>query len=70
MTSHWKSRKRKTATKFTFLSVVDSGRLHVFGSGQPTLAVYNPDRDQDDKTLRAGLRIIELLAEEAAKEIG
>jgi hypothetical protein len=44
--------------------------LHVFGSGQPTLAVYNPDRDQDDKTLRAGLRIIELLAEEAAKEIG
>ena len=27
-----------------------------------TLAVYNPDRDQDDKTLRAGLRIIEVLA--------
>jgi len=31
------------------------------------LAVYNPDRDQDDKTLRAGLRIIEVLAEEASK---
>jgi arginase len=27
------------------------------------LATYNPDRDQDDKTLYAGLRIIELLAE-------
>jgi arginase family enzyme len=35
-----------------------------------TLSVYNPDRDQDDKTLRAGLRIIEVLAEEAAREIG
>jgi len=34
-----------------------------------TLAVYNPDRDQDDKTLRAGLRIIEVLAE-AAGEMG
>jgi arginase len=28
-----------------------------------TLATYNPDVDQDGKTLRAGLRIIELLAE-------
>ncbi len=34
-----------------------------------TVAVYNPDRDQDDKTLRAGLRIIEVLAE-AASEMG
>jgi arginase len=34
-----------------------------------TLAVYNPDRDQNDKTLRAGLRIIEVLAE-AAREMG
>jgi arginase len=34
-----------------------------------TLSVYNPDRDQDDKTLRAGLRIIEVLAE-GAKEMG
>jgi arginase len=34
-----------------------------------TLSVYNPDRDQDDKTLRAGLRIIEVLAG-AAREIG
>lgn len=33
-----------------------------------TLAVFNPDRDQDDKTLRAGLRIIEVLAE-AAREM-
>ena len=33
-----------------------------------TLAVYNPDRDQDDKTLRTGLRIIEVLAE-AAREM-
>jgi len=30
-----------------------------------TLAVYNPERDQDDNTLRAGLRIIEVLAESA-----
>jgi len=30
-----------------------------------TLAVYNPDRDQDDKTLEAGLRIIEVLADSA-----
>jgi len=30
-----------------------------------TLAVYDPDRDQDDKTLRAGLRIIEVLADSA-----
>lgn len=29
------------------------------------LATYNPDRDQDEKTLRVGLRIIELLAEYA-----
>ncbi|HKN73489.1 MAG TPA: arginase family protein [Terriglobales bacterium] len=35
-----------------------------------TLSVYDPDRDQEDKTLRAGLRIIEVLAEEAAREIG
>lgn len=28
-----------------------------------TLATYNPDLDQDDKTLHAGLRIIELLAQ-------
>jgi arginase len=34
-----------------------------------TLSVYNPDRDQDDKTLRAGLRIVEVLAE-SAKEMG
>jgi arginase len=34
-----------------------------------TLAVYNPDRDHADKTLRAGLRIIEVLAE-AAREMG
>jgi arginase len=27
------------------------------------LTTYNPDRDQDEKTLRAGLRIIELLAD-------
>ena len=27
------------------------------------LATYNPDCDQDEKTLRAGLRIMELLAE-------
>ena len=30
-----------------------------------TLAVYNPDRDPDDKTLRAGLRIIGVLADSA-----
>lgn len=30
-----------------------------------TLAVYNPERDQDDNTLRAGLRIIEVLADGA-----
>jgi len=35
-----------------------------------TVSVHNPDRDQEDKTLRAGLRIIEVLAEEAAREIG
>jgi arginase family enzyme len=27
------------------------------------LTTYNPDLDQDEKTLRAGLRIIELVAE-------
>jgi arginase len=27
------------------------------------LATYNPDRDQEEKTLRAGLRILDLLAE-------
>jgi arginase family enzyme len=27
------------------------------------LTTYNPDLDQDDQTLRAGLRIIEVLAE-------
>ena len=27
------------------------------------LTTYNPDRDQDEKTWRVGLRIIELLAE-------
>jgi arginase len=30
-----------------------------------TLAVYDPDREQNDKTLRAGLRIIEVLADSA-----
>jgi arginase len=34
-----------------------------------TLAVYDPDLDQDDKTLRAGLRIIGVLAE-AVREMG
>jgi arginase len=28
-----------------------------------TLATYTPERDEDDRTLRAGLRVIELLAE-------
>lgn len=28
-----------------------------------TLAVYDPDLDQDDKTLRAGLRIVEVLSD-------
>lgn len=28
-----------------------------------SLAVYNPERDQDDKTLRAGLQIIDSIAE-------
>jgi arginase family enzyme len=28
-----------------------------------TVATYNPDLDHDDRTLRAALRIIELLAE-------
>ena len=32
------------------------------------LTTYNPDLDQDDKTLRAGLRIIELLAECASQK--
>jgi hypothetical protein len=54
MTSHWRSRKRKTATKLTFLSVVDSGSLHVFRVRAATLSVCNPDRDQDGKTPRAG----------------
>ena len=27
------------------------------------LVTYNPDRDQEEKTLRAGLRILDLLAE-------
>ena len=31
------------------------------------LATYNPDRDQEEKTLRAGLRILDLLAECADK---
>ena len=26
-----------------------------------TLATYNPDLDEDDKTLRAGLRLLELI---------
>ncbi len=30
------------------------------------LTTYNPDCDQEEKTLRAGLRIIELLAESAS----
>jgi arginase len=30
-----------------------------------TLATYNPERDEEDKTLRAGLRLIELLGEYA-----
>jgi len=34
-----------------------------------TLAVYDPDLDQDDTTLRAGLRIIGVLAE-AVREMG
>ncbi len=34
-----------------------------------TLAVYDPALDQDDKTLRAGLRIIGVLAE-AVREMG
>ena len=34
-----------------------------------TLSVYNPERDQYEKTLRAGLRIIEVLAE-AVREMG
>jgi arginase len=33
-----------------------------------TLSVFNPQRDQDDKTLRAGLRIIEVLADAAGKK--
>lgn len=32
------------------------------------LAVFNPDRDRDDKTLRTGLRIIEVVAD-AAREM-
>jgi len=31
------------------------------------LAVYNPDLDDEDRTLRAGLRIIELLSRAIAK---
>ena len=30
-----------------------------------TLATYTPERDQDDKTLRVGLRLLELLADYA-----
>lgn len=33
-----------------------------------TLAVYDPDSDQDDKTLRTGLRLLEVLAEGAKKQ--
>jgi arginase len=35
-------------------------RFHIRAAA---LTTYNPDRDRDEKTLRAGLRIIELLAE-------
>ncbi len=37
-----------------------TARFHVRAAA---LTTYNPDLDQDDKTLRAGLRIIELLVE-------
>jgi arginase len=33
-----------------------------FGIRAATLATYTPDRDQDDRTLRAGLRVMELVA--------
>jgi len=33
------------------------------------LTTYNPDHDQDEKTLRVGLRIIELLAERSSPGI-
>lgn len=50
------------------LSLMDmeEGILGVFARFRvraATLSVFNPDRDQDDKTLKAGLRIIEVLAE-------
>lgn len=34
------------------------------------VATYNPDSDQDEKTLQAGLRTIELLAEHASESLG
>jgi arginase len=34
-----------------------------------TLATYTPDRDEDEKTLRLGLRLIELLGEVAKSEV-
>jgi len=37
-----------------------AARFHIRAA---TLATYNPDVDRDDKTLRAGLRIIEVLGE-------
>jgi len=37
-----------------------------FGIRAAALTTYNPDRDQDDTTLRAGLRIIELLVKYAS----
>jgi len=32
-----------------------------------TLATYNPERDEEEKTLRVGLRLIELLGRHAPR---